>query len=193
MTHHVGRAIPQPFVTAPLRVLLVGGDPEAAAAPGAAGGFAHTPEVVGVASVAEALHVLATEMIHAVVVDLHLDGALDESGLRRVAAAADDRPVAGLIDECEVVDTAAAIEMGVVGFYYRDQLDADLIRRVCKIALGRWLRASGEAVAAADQPAIGASSIAVSPTLPLRSVGAEATGRPVAGRLRARGRRVAAS
>lgn len=193
MTHHVGRTIPQPFVTAPLRILLVGGEPKAAAALGAVSGFCHTPEIVGLASVAEALRVLATEVSHAVIVDLRLDGVLDKAGLRRLVAAADDRPVAALIDEHDVVDAAEAAGIGAIGFYYRDQLDADLIQRICQIALGRWLRASDEEAAAPDEAAVGAHSIAVAPPLALRSVGAEATGRPVVGRLRARGRRVAAS
>lgn len=192
MTHHVGRTIPQPFVTAPLRILLVGGEPKAAAALGAVGGFCHTPEIVGVASVAEALRVLATEVSHAVIADLRLDGVLDKAGLRRLVAAADDRPVAALIDEHDVVDAAEAAGIGAIGFYYRDQLDADLIQRICQIALGRWLRTSGEK-AAPDEAAVGAHSIAVAPPLALRSVGAKATGRPVVGRLRARGRRVTAS
>ena len=134
---------------------------------------------------------LATEMIHAVVVDLQLDGAARKSGLRRLVAAADDGPVAALIDEHEVIDTTEAVETGAVGFYYRDQLDADLIQRICKIALGRWLRAS-DCTSDKEAAVEGVPTASASPLL-LRSVGGNLTGSPLMGRRRARGRRVAAS
>ena len=191
MAHHVGRTIPQPFVTAPLRVLLVGADPGAAAALGESGGFEHEPEVVSAVGVAEALRVLASEMIHAVVVDLQLDGTAKKSRLRRLVAAADDRPVAALIDEHQVVDTTEALETGAVGFYYRDQLDADLIQRICKIALGRWLRASDRT--SDKEAAVEGLPIARASPLVLRSVGRDLTGSPLLGRRHPRGRRVAAS
>jgi DNA-binding NarL/FixJ family response regulator len=132
-----------------LRLLLVDSDPTEASAISAA--IARTsvdpPEVMHAATIAEAVGKLHDEAIDAVLVSFQASNWLRRQIDRRVDPAARRKPVVALIDPDRIVSLREAIDSGVSGVYYKDQIDESFVRRLTQLALSDFLNSSTEEVA----------------------------------------------
>ena len=91
-----------------------------------------------VSTVEEALRSLRDEHFDVIIVDRHLGGWLSPQACKALVAKVEPTPVVGLINEKCVLDLRDAIEAGLLGVYYTDQIDAHLMRR-----LGRYAHLPG--------------------------------------------------
>lgn len=91
------------------------------------------PELCQVPTLAGAARYFA-EDIDAVLVDRRALGDLDEPECQCLVAAAHRRPVVLLISEDDRISLDLALRTGASGFYYHDQIDANFVRRLRKLA-----------------------------------------------------------
>jgi DNA-binding NarL/FixJ family response regulator len=96
----------------------------------------NTPtEVECVATVAEALYLLADRSFDVIVIDRHLGGWVSPQSCRGLVARAAGRPVVGLIDHDCVLELQDGIQAGLTGVYYKDEMNFRLMRRLARLAL----------------------------------------------------------
>ena len=126
--HHL-RAIE----TRPLKMLLLEDDPEATERIISA--VCMTPtDVHCVSSVAAGLYVLDRSLFDVVAIDRHLGGWVSAQSCRDLVARAGGKPAVGLINEDCVIDIQDAIEAGLTGVYYKDEMNVHLMRRLGRLA-----------------------------------------------------------
>jgi DNA-binding NarL/FixJ family response regulator len=133
-------------VLSSLHLLLVESDPTEASAISAA--IARTsvgpPDVVHAATVAEAVRELRDGAIDVVLVSLQASSWLRRQVERRIYPAGRRKPMVALIDPDQIVSLREAIDSGVSGIYYRDQIDDSFVRRLTQLALSSLLHSSTE-------------------------------------------------
>jgi DNA-binding NarL/FixJ family response regulator len=62
--------------------------------------------------------------------DLRFWDRLEPEAKRDLLGRTAAKPIVVLLDENDIVDPARAIEVGAVGYYYKDQVDASFVRRL---------------------------------------------------------------
>jgi DNA-binding response OmpR family regulator len=69
-----------------------------------------------------------------IVIDRHLGGWVTAKSCRGLVARAGGKPAVGLINEDCVVDIQDAIEAGLTGVYYKEEMNIHLMRRLGRLA-----------------------------------------------------------
>jgi DNA-binding NarL/FixJ family response regulator len=87
-----------------------------------------------VPTITAALQVLEESCFDAVMIDRHLGGWVSAQTCRALVARAGATPVVGLINEDCVLGLQDGIEAGLRGVYYKDQMDAHLMRRLSRLS-----------------------------------------------------------
>ena len=118
-----------PDAVAPIHVLLLADELRAISAIRSAI-ESTAAKLACVSTFKEALLLLRNEHFDLVIVDRHLGGWLSPEACKALVAKARPIPVVGLINEECVLDLRDGIEAGLMGVYYRDQLDVYLMRRL---------------------------------------------------------------
>lgn len=62
--------------------------------------------------------------------ELRFWDGLEPEAKRDLLDRAAARPIVVLLDEDDIVEPSRAIEVGAVGYYYKDQLDVSFVRRL---------------------------------------------------------------
>jgi DNA-binding NarL/FixJ family response regulator len=91
-------------------------------------------EIQCVSTITAALRLLEQSCFDAIMIDRHLGGWVSAKTCRDLVARAGDIPVVGLINEDCVLGLQDGIEAGLRGVYYKDQMDAYLMRRLGRLA-----------------------------------------------------------
>ena len=119
----------------PLSMLLLEDDPQEEAR--LLSSVRTTPtEIQCVPTVRAALQLLEQNCFDAIMIDRHLGGWVSAKTCRDLVARAGDIPVVGLINENCVLGLQDGIEAGLRGVYYKDQMDAHLMRRLSRLSRG---------------------------------------------------------
>jgi DNA-binding NarL/FixJ family response regulator len=119
--------------TRPLRMLLLGDDPEATERIISA--VCRTPtDVHCVSSVAAGLILLDSNHFDVIAIDRHVGGWVSAQSCRDLVARASGRPAVGLINEDCVIDFQDAIEARLTGVYYKEEMNVHLMRRLGRLA-----------------------------------------------------------
>jgi DNA-binding NarL/FixJ family response regulator len=87
-----------------------------------------------VPTITAALQLLEESCFDAVMIDRHLGGWVSAQTCRDLVARAGATPVVGLINEDCVLGLQDGIEAGLRGVYYKDQMDAHLMRRLSRLS-----------------------------------------------------------
>jgi DNA-binding NarL/FixJ family response regulator len=87
-----------------------------------------------VSTVTAGLFLLDSNHFDVIVIDRHLDGWVSAQSCRNLVARAGGKPTVGLINEDCVVDIQDAIEAGLTGLYYKDEMNVHLMRRLGRLA-----------------------------------------------------------
>jgi DNA-binding NarL/FixJ family response regulator len=122
-----------PSATTPIKVLLLADKPKEKSRMHSIT-KKDTVKVNCVSTIAEALVLLRDERFDVVIVDRHLGGWLSPQACKALRSRAGHIPVVGLINEECVLDLRDGIEAGLMGVYYKDQIDVHLIRRLGQLA-----------------------------------------------------------
>lgn len=150
-----------------LSLLLLGNDPAGAMRihQALAQTVGHALKVVSAGAIVEGLHHLRHEAVDVILIDLSVSGGLSTEVCRCLSANAHGLPIIGLIDEEDVVSVSEAIEKGISAVYYRDQVDASLIRRLHMLVHRRRPggRVRGEADGVVPMPATSRSPHSLGP------------------------------
>lgn len=88
------------------------------------------PNVLCAFTLARAVRHLDRRTVDAVLMELHFWDRLQPEAKRDLLHRAAARPIVVLLDEDDIVEPSRAIEVGAVGYYYKDQLDASFVRRL---------------------------------------------------------------
>jgi PleD family two-component response regulator len=119
--------------TRPLKMLLLEDDPEATERIISA--ICMTPtDVHCVSSIAAGLTLLDSNRFDVIAIDRHLGGWVSAQSCRDLVARAGGKPAVGLINEDCVIDIQDAIEAGLTGVYYKDEMNVHLMRRLGRLA-----------------------------------------------------------
>ena len=133
-----------PDAAPPIKVLLVADEPaersRIRSVIESAGG-----KIKCVSAVNEVLTVLRDERFDVIMVDRHVGGWLSAQACKALRGRAGQIPVVGLINEECVLDIRDGIESGLIGVYYKDQIDVRLVRRLAQLVhlVERERRCSG--------------------------------------------------
>jgi DNA-binding NarL/FixJ family response regulator len=106
-------------------------------------------EIRCVPSITAALQLLEKDCFDAIMIDRHLGGWVSAKSCRHLVARAGDIPVVGLINEDCVLGLEDGIEAGLRGVYYKDQMDAHLMRRLGELSKATNLYRSQTATSSA--------------------------------------------
>jgi DNA-binding NarL/FixJ family response regulator len=87
-----------------------------------------------VSSVAAGLLLLDGNHFDVIVIDRHLGGWVSAQNCRNLVIRAGGKPAVGLINEDCVIDMQDAIEAGLTGVYYKDEMNVHLMRRLGRLA-----------------------------------------------------------
>jgi DNA-binding response OmpR family regulator len=87
-----------------------------------------------VSSVAAGLVLLDGNRFDVIAIDRHLGGWVSAQSCRDLVARAGGKPAVGLINEDCVIDIQDAIEAGLTGVYYKDEMNVHLMRRLGRLA-----------------------------------------------------------
>jgi DNA-binding NarL/FixJ family response regulator len=91
-------------------------------------------EIHCVSTVTASLSLLDSNRFDVIVIDRHVDGWVSAQSCRDLVARAGGKPTVGLINEDCVVDIQDAIEAGLTGVYYKDEMNVHLVRRLGRLA-----------------------------------------------------------
>ena len=91
-------------------------------------------EIKCVSTIDEVWTALCDGGFDVIMVDRHLGGWLSAHACNTLRARAGPIPVVGLINEDCVLDLHDGIESGLMGVYYKDQIDIHLVRRLAQLA-----------------------------------------------------------
>jgi DNA-binding NarL/FixJ family response regulator len=112
------------------------------------------PRVLCAFTPAQAARHLDRHTVDAVLMDLRFWDRL-EPGDRDLLARGVARPVVVLLDEDDIVDPSHAVEVGAVGYYYKDQLDASFVRRLDYLISALAVRSPTPSALASERKAAG--------------------------------------
>jgi DNA-binding NarL/FixJ family response regulator len=117
----------------PLSMLLLEDDPKEEAR--IVSSIRTTPtDIQCVPTITAALQLLEESCFDAIMIDRHLGGWVSAQTCRDLVARAGPTPVVGLINEDCVLGLQDGIEAGLRGVYYKDQMDAHLMRRLSRLS-----------------------------------------------------------
>ena len=137
----------------PLRMLLLEDDPEAKDRIISA--ISMAPADVHCAStVLAGLFLLDSNFFDVIVIDRHLGGWVSAQSCRDLVARAGGKPAVGLINEDCVIDIQDAIEAGLTGVYYKDEMNVHLMRRLGRLA---YLPSVDASLAVTSAPSFGSA------------------------------------